>query len=169
MEEMCPTPKRTWLPATVKSSKHMMVSSSSPPPLCHLYHDGHVKRVGEIVWTNERSCRGVAGPGGDLKEGWFSENRKRYFHKSAETINAICITHIVSDGAFYLRDMVPLLRGWTMTGRMVKPSLKASGFHLANIWEPMFKDLKKGKVKAIDKAQIIGSTFCKQVQHQHQE
>ena len=69
MGEMCPTPKRTLLPATVKSSTHMMVS----PPLCllnpHLYHDGHVKRVGEIVWTNQWGCRGVAGPGGDLKEG----------------------------------------------------------------------------------------------------
>ena len=40
-----------------------------------------------------------------------------------------------------LRDTVPLLRGWTMTGRMVKPSFRARGFHLENISDPIFNDL----------------------------
>ena len=41
---------------------------SSSPPLCHdshhhhLYHDGHVKRIREIVWTNQWCCRWVARP-----------------------------------------------------------------------------------------------------------
>ena len=43
--------------------------------------------------------------------------------------------------------MVPLLRGWTMTGRMVNPSLKARGFHFENIWEPIFKDLNMRRIK----------------------
>ena len=40
-----------------------------------------------------------------------------------------------------LRDTVPLLRGWTITGRMVKPSFRARGFHLENISDPIFNDL----------------------------
>ena len=34
-----------------------------------------------------------------------------------------------------------------MTGRMVNPSLNASGFHFENIWEPIFKDLNMRRIK----------------------
>ena len=89
----------------------------------HLDHDGHVERVREVIGTNQRRSRGITG-----SVGW--KIQLNFWTVSASGGEGTC-----------LRDTVPLLRGWTITGRIVKPSFRARGFHLENISDPIFNDL----------------------------
>ena len=105
------------------NKSYLSKAASSPSKYQHLDHDGHVERVREVIGTNQRRSRGITG-----SVGW--KIQLNFWTVSASGGEGTC-----------LRDTVPLLRGWTITGRIVKPSFRARGFHLENISDPIFNDL----------------------------
>ena len=105
------------------NKSYLSKAASSTSKYQHLDHDGHVERVREVIGTNQRRSRGITG-----SVGWKIQ------------LNFWTVRASGREGT-RLRATVPLLRGWTMTGRMVKPSFRARGFHLENISDPIFNDL----------------------------